>query len=111
MQLTCQMPCSPAGSRLTDPCAGLQDLGPDITYVRISGYGQTGPKAQLAGYASVCEGYGGLRWAHCSWVAAGHGLASGALSALHAPGAGASQLVLGIECTVEGVVCGLTPAA
>ena len=42
-------------------CAGVQDLGPDLTYVRISGYGQTGPKAKLPGYASVCEGYGGLR--------------------------------------------------
>lgn len=39
----------------------LQDLHPELIYARISGYGQTGPKAHLAGYASVCEGYGGLR--------------------------------------------------
>ena len=48
---------------LTAACAGGQDLGPDLTFVRISGYGQTGPKATLPGYASVCEGYGGLRCA------------------------------------------------
>ena len=39
----------------------VQDLSSSLVYVRISGYGQTGPKARLAGYASVCEGYGGLR--------------------------------------------------
>lgn len=38
-----------------------QDLKPELIYTRISGYGQTGPKASLAGYASVCEAYGGLR--------------------------------------------------
>ena len=38
-----------------------QDLKPDLVFARISGYGQTGPKAQLAGYASVCEAYGGFR--------------------------------------------------
>ena len=38
-----------------------QDLKPDLVFARISGYGQTGPKAQLAGYASVCEAYGGVR--------------------------------------------------
>ena len=32
-------------------------------YTRISGYGQTGPKATLPGYASVCEGFGGFRCA------------------------------------------------
>ncbi|KAK9831410.1 hypothetical protein WJX81_002598 [Elliptochloris bilobata] len=40
---------------------GPQDLSPELVYVRISGYGQTGPKAPLAGYASVCEAYGGIR--------------------------------------------------
>lgn len=35
---------------------------PGLVCVRISGYGQTGPKAPLPGYASVCEGYGGLRY-------------------------------------------------
>ncbi len=40
---------------------GAQDLKPDLVFARISGYGQTGPKSQLAGYASVCEAYGGFR--------------------------------------------------
>ena len=30
-------------------------------FVRISGYGQTGPRATDAGYASVCEAVGGMR--------------------------------------------------
>lgn len=38
-----------------------QDLSPGLIFTRIAGYGQTGPKATLPGYASVCEGYGGLR--------------------------------------------------
>ena len=42
------------------PCH-VQDLKDTLIYTRISGYGQTGPKAQLAGYASVCEAYGGIR--------------------------------------------------
>lgn len=42
-------------------CCALQDLKPSLVYTRISGYGQTGPKASLPGYASVCEAYGGLR--------------------------------------------------
>lgn len=41
---------------------GPKDLKPDLVYTRISGYGQTGPKAQLPGYASVCEAYGGFRY-------------------------------------------------
>ena len=39
----------------------LHDLQRELVYTRISGYGQTGPKAALPGYASVCEGFGGLR--------------------------------------------------
>ncbi len=39
----------------------MQDLKDTLIYTRISGYGQTGPKAHLAGYASVCEAYGGIR--------------------------------------------------
>lgn len=35
---------------------------PRLIYTRISGYGQTGPYASKAGYASVCEGIGGLRY-------------------------------------------------
>ena len=48
-------------------CAATQDLKPDIVYARISGYGQTGPKSQLAGYASVCEAYGGFRYSAPSY--------------------------------------------
>lgn len=35
---------------------------PQLIYARISGYGQTGPYAPKPGYASVCEGIGGLRY-------------------------------------------------
>lgn len=41
----------------------VQDLKPELVYARISGYGQTGPKSHLPGYASVCEAYGGFRYA------------------------------------------------
>ncbi|KAI7842862.1 hypothetical protein COHA_003480 [Chlorella ohadii] len=41
---------------------GPKDLKPELIYTRISGYGQTGPKAQLPGYASVCEAFGGFRY-------------------------------------------------
>ncbi len=44
-----------------DP-AVLQEEHPDLIVVRISGYGQTGPYAAQPGYASVCEGFGGLRY-------------------------------------------------
>ena len=35
---------------------------PGLVYTRISGYGQTGPCASKPGYASVCEGIGGMRY-------------------------------------------------
>jgi crotonobetainyl-CoA:carnitine CoA-transferase CaiB-like acyl-CoA transferase len=35
---------------------------PGLIYARISGYGQTGPNAHKAGFASVCEAYGGFRY-------------------------------------------------
>ena len=35
---------------------------PGLVYTRISGYGQTGPYASKPGYASVCEGIGGMRY-------------------------------------------------
>jgi crotonobetainyl-CoA:carnitine CoA-transferase CaiB-like acyl-CoA transferase len=35
---------------------------PGIVYTRVSGYGQSGPYAHKPGYASVCEGVGGLRF-------------------------------------------------
>jgi len=41
---------------------GPSDLDPSLVYTRISGYGQTGPQASMPGYASVCEGVGGLRY-------------------------------------------------
>lgn len=44
---------------------GPEDLkadNPGLIYARVSGYGQTGPKSHLPGYASVCEGVGGLRY-------------------------------------------------
>ena len=33
-----------------------------LVYARVSGYGQTGPYSDRPGYASVCEGIGGLRY-------------------------------------------------
>ena len=38
------------------------DDNPGLIYTRISGYGQDGPYADKPGYASVCEGIGGLRY-------------------------------------------------
>jgi crotonobetainyl-CoA:carnitine CoA-transferase CaiB-like acyl-CoA transferase len=35
---------------------------PRLIYARISGYGQTGPYSAKPGYASVTEGFGGLRY-------------------------------------------------
>lgn len=35
---------------------------PGLVYARISGYGQDGPYAAKPGFASVCEGVGGLRY-------------------------------------------------
>jgi len=40
----------------------FQDSNPGLIYARISGYGQTGPYATRPGFASVCEGVGGLRY-------------------------------------------------
>jgi formyl-CoA transferase len=39
----------------------LSAIRPELIMVRVSGFGQTGPYAQRAGYASVCEAMGGLR--------------------------------------------------
>jgi crotonobetainyl-CoA:carnitine CoA-transferase CaiB-like acyl-CoA transferase len=44
---------------------GPADLWPDnpqLVYARISGYGQDGPWSAKPGFASVCEGVGGLRY-------------------------------------------------
>ncbi|KXS21677.1 CAIB/BAIF family protein [Gonapodya prolifera JEL478] len=40
----------------------LLAVNPNLIINRISGYGQTGPNASLPGFASVCEGMGGLRF-------------------------------------------------
>lgn len=40
----------------------LKATNPRLIYVRISGYGQTGPYASRPGFASVCEGIGGFRY-------------------------------------------------
>jgi crotonobetainyl-CoA:carnitine CoA-transferase CaiB-like acyl-CoA transferase len=40
----------------------MQEVNPGIILARISGYGQTGPYAKRAGFASVSEAMGGLRY-------------------------------------------------
>jgi len=35
---------------------------PELIFARVSGYGQTGPRAEQPGYASACEAYGGFRY-------------------------------------------------
>lgn len=40
----------------------LAEINPGIILARVSGYGQTGPAAFKAGYASVAEGVSGLRY-------------------------------------------------
>jgi crotonobetainyl-CoA:carnitine CoA-transferase CaiB-like acyl-CoA transferase len=40
----------------------LRRTNPRLVCARISGYGQTGPYSARPGYASVCEGVGGLRF-------------------------------------------------
>ncbi|HEX5677095.1 MAG TPA: CaiB/BaiF CoA-transferase family protein [Alcanivorax sp.] len=40
----------------------FRESNPGLVYTRISGYGQDGPYADKPGYASVCEGIGGLRY-------------------------------------------------
>ncbi|MBT8039935.1 MAG: CoA transferase [Xanthomonadales bacterium] len=42
--------------------ADLWQANPGLVYARISGYGQDGPYASRPGFASVCEGVGGLRY-------------------------------------------------
>ncbi len=44
---------------------GPEDLkasNPGLIFARVSGYGQDGPYSSRPGYASVCEGVGGLRY-------------------------------------------------
>ncbi len=40
----------------------LQTANPELICARVSGYGQTGPYSSKPGYASVCEGVGGMRY-------------------------------------------------
>ena len=40
----------------------FKQSNPKLVYVRISGYGQTGPYASKPGFASVCEGISGFRY-------------------------------------------------
>jgi len=42
--------------------ADLWAENPQLVYARISGYGQDGPYSTKPGFASVCEGFGGLRY-------------------------------------------------
>lgn len=42
--------------------ADLWSDNPGLIYARISGYGQDGPYSAKPGFASVCEGIGGLRY-------------------------------------------------
>jgi len=42
--------------------ADLWADNPGLIYARVSGYGQDGPWASKPGFASVCEGVGGLRY-------------------------------------------------
>jgi len=44
-----------------DPVS-LEKTNAKLIYARISGYGQTGPYAKKAGFASVCEAFGGFRY-------------------------------------------------
>nr|AAG39452.1 hypothetical protein [Pseudomonas alcaligenes] len=40
----------------------LAKVNPGLIMVRVTGFGQTGPYSSRAGYASVCEAVGGLRY-------------------------------------------------
>jgi len=42
--------------------ADLKAINPGIIMVRVTGYGQSGPYARRAGFASVCEAMGGMRY-------------------------------------------------
>ena len=43
----------------------LAAINPRLIMIRVSGYGQTGPYSQKAGYAAIGEAMGGLR--SCRW--------------------------------------------
>lgn len=85
----------------------LLAANPRLIIARVSGYGQTGPYAERAGYGSIGEAMGGIRYVtgdpstppSRSGISLGDGLASlftalGILSALHARGTtGRGQVV------------------
>ena len=48
-----------------DPLS-MEKTNEKLIYARISGYGQTGPYAKKAGFASVCEAFGGFRFVNGS---------------------------------------------
>lgn len=74
----------------------LKKINPRLIMVRVTGFGQTGPYSDRAGFASVCEAMGGLRYI-CGYpdrppvrvgislgdTLAGTNAAMGALVALH----------------------------
>jgi formyl-CoA transferase len=49
-------------ARLGLDAATLRAKKPELIYLSISGYGQTGPYAERAGYGSIAESMGGLRY-------------------------------------------------
>lgn len=46
--------------------AALRQLNPGLVFVRVSGYGQTGPYRGKPGFAAVAEAFGGLRTSRLS---------------------------------------------
>ena len=53
--------------RLKLDYAGLEQLNPKLIYCSISGYGQTGPSAELPAYAPVIHAASGYDMAHLSY--------------------------------------------
>ncbi len=49
-------------ARLGLDAATLREKKPELIYLSISGYGQTGPYADRPGYGSIAESMGGLRY-------------------------------------------------
>jgi crotonobetainyl-CoA:carnitine CoA-transferase CaiB-like acyl-CoA transferase len=53
--------------RLKLDCASVQDINPKLIYCSISGYGQTGPSAELPAYAPVIHAASGYELAHLAY--------------------------------------------
>ena len=53
--------------RLKLDYGSLQQLNPELIYCSISGYGQTGPSAELPAYAPVIHAASGYDMAHLSY--------------------------------------------